>query len=330
MVPQSAAAIASGFCPELHEAEGLSAATITRDAIGYLLKSFSIDKIPRFVRDTSLEDRLDEIIQSCSGVKPARLNMSTGAIMSVAGYNHIKSFETKVFIAAYTMFVSTLDRQDVFESLASHNFHGDLFIGSVQPRDDMLGQLAKLLSTAWDLFPRFSANAILTSTLDFINMCFVENTSHSSIVPASPDSLPFIEYRRIYGTGLGAAYAVFIWEKEQFPDEKIFLKAMPDIMAFVSYVNDIMSFYKEESVGEEGTYITDRARTSSKSHVETLHEVVNETVAAANRVRKLLDEGPARDVWDKFVRNFITFHASSPRYRLREIMDVHYILEDTA
>ncbi|EMD37274.1 hypothetical protein CERSUDRAFT_113927 [Gelatoporia subvermispora B] len=311
------------------DSERESAATATREAIHYLLKSFNINKLPHFERDAALEDRLDEIVQSYAGMKPTRLHMITGSLMSSVAYCHIKSFEARVFISVYTMLLSMLDCPEVFESLASHNFHHDLLSGTVQRGDDMLGQLAKLLSTAWDHFPQFSASAIMSSTLDFLNMCFVENTTDGTLVSASADSLPFIEYRRVYGTGISAAFAVFIWEKDQFPDEKTFLQAMPDIMAFLPYINDIMSFYREESVGEEGTYITDRAYASGKSHLEVLRDVVDDTVAVASRVRKLLGEGPARDAWDVFVKNYIAFHVSTPKYRLREIMDVHYVLEDT-
>ncbi|OCH84681.1 terpenoid synthase [Obba rivulosa] len=312
---------------EMHQAE--SAAVATKDAIGYLLSSFGITELPRFKRDIALENQLAEIVQSYSGLKPTRINIITGAIMSATAYSHIESFETRVFIAVYTMLLGALDCPDVFESLASQTFHRELCSGSVQGGNGILGQLSKLLVTAWDHFPQYSASAILTSTLDFLNMCFVENTSHGSIITPSPDSLPFVEFRRVYGTGISAAYAVFIWEKEQFPDEKVFLQAMPDIMAFLPYVNDIMSFYKEEAAGELGTYITDRAYASGKTHLETLREVVDETVAAATRIRKLLGEGPARDAWDAFVKAYIAFHASTPKYRLHEIMDVHYVLEDT-
>ncbi|EMD37271.1 hypothetical protein CERSUDRAFT_105307 [Gelatoporia subvermispora B] len=277
-----------------------SAATATREAIEYLLKSFNIDKLPHFERDAALEDRLDEIVQSYAGMKPTRLHMITGSLMSSVAYCHIKCFETRVFIAVYTMLLSMLDCPEVFESLASHNFHQDLLSGS-------------------DHFPQFSASAILSSTLDYLNMCFVENTTDGTLVSASADSLPFIEYRRVYCTGVSAAFAVFIWEKDQLPDEKMFLQAMPDIM----------SFYREESIGEEGTYITDRAYASGRSHLETLRDIVDDTVAVANRVRKLLGEGSARDAWDVLVTNYIAFHVSTPKYRLREIMDVHYVLEDT-
>lgn len=91
-----------------------------------------------------------------------------------------------------------------------------------------------------------------------------------------------------------------------------------------------MSFYKEELAGETGTFISDRAQATGKTHAETLREVVDETVAAAKRVRSILGEGAARDTWDTFVTQYIAFHANTSKYRLQEIMDVHYVAEDAA
>lgn len=179
---------------------------------------------------------MNEIAQTYSGLKPPRIHITTGAVMSMTAYSHIQSFETKIFIAVYTMLLGALDCPDVFNSLTSHDFHRNLCGGVVQQETNILGQLAKLLSTAWEHFPQYSASAILSCTLDFMNMCFVENTSHDMVISA--DSLPFVEYRRVYGTGISAAFAVFIWEKSQFPDERVFLQAIPYVMSIPRDLHD--------------------------------------------------------------------------------------------
>lgn len=92
--------------------------------------------------------------------------------------------------------------------------------------------------------------------------------------------------------------------------------------------SDIMSFYKEELAGDQGTYILDRACATGKTHVEALYEVVKDTVEIVKRVRRILGEGSARDTWDTFVPVYIAFHASTPKYRLREIVDVEYLMQD--
>ncbi|EMD37621.1 hypothetical protein CERSUDRAFT_154363 [Gelatoporia subvermispora B] len=99
-------------------------------------------------------------------------------------------------------------------------------------------------------------------------------------------------------------------------------------MLYLSYLNDIMSFYKEEVAGDQGTYVLDRACTTGKMHVEALYEVVDDTVDIVKRVRRIPREGPARDAWDTFVTAYIAFHTNTPKYRLQEIMDVYYLIQD--
>lgn len=84
--------------------------------------------------------------------------------------------------------------------------------------------------------------------------------------------------------------------------------------------SDILSFYKEDLAGDTSSYIHARARVTGKSLHDTLSEVAREVVAALERVKKHLGEGPARDAWDSFERGYVSFHLHNPRYRLREVV----------
>ncbi|EMD33752.1 hypothetical protein CERSUDRAFT_117848 [Gelatoporia subvermispora B] len=139
----------------------------------------------------------------------------------------------------------------------------------------------------------------------------------------SIQSLAFVEYRRIK-TGVGEAYAGYIWDINRFPDEKAFVQAMPDAVLFIQYVNDIMSFYKEELGGDLGTYVQDRALVTRMTSAEVLSHVVDATIASVNSARAVLGNGPARDAWEFFMRGYIAFHLQAPRYLLHEIMDLEY------
>jgi len=55
--------------------------------------------------------------------------------------------------------------------------------------------------------------------------------------------------------------------------------------------------------------------------MDTLHEVIEEAVAADQRIRLILGESDAGYAWDRFVKGFISFHFAVPRYRLSEIVD---------
>ena len=88
--------------------------------------------------------------------------------------------------------------------------------------------------------------------------------------------------------------------------------------------SDILSFYKEEQDGEVTSYIQARARVTGKPPSATLDEVIDEAVAAAQRVRRMLGEGKARKAWDSFERGYISFHAGDPRYRLQDVLGTHW------
>lgn len=93
--------------------------------------------------------------------------------------------------------------------------------------------------------------------------------------------------------------------------------------------SDILSFYKEELAGEKGNYMGDRAITTGKPTLETIRDVIDETIIITERIRKILGEGPAREAWESFAKGWISYHTSSARYRLRELIECQYITIDT-
>ena len=72
--------------------------------------------------------------------------------------------------------------------------------------------------------------------------------------------------------------------------------------------------------GDVDNYVHARARITGKAVVETLHDIVDETAAAATRVRNTLGEGREREAWNSFEQGFIRFHMRDPRYRLGDVL----------
>lgn len=83
-------------------------------------------------------------------------------------------------------------------------------------------------------------------------------------------------------------------------------------------------------MGETNNYVHFRSRVMKKTPHETLCEVTSEVVAAAQRIRETLGEGPARDAWDIFEAGYIRFHFNDPRYRLKEVFGTGYITDGAA
>ncbi|OCH89693.1 terpenoid synthase [Obba rivulosa] len=298
--------------------EQISVAQISNAAISGFLGRLDIT-VPPFERDLKLEQRVDEIMQSWNCPPCPRPYVVTAIDITAMAYKHVQDFEAKAIIVIFTALAITLDDPEILAHLSSENFCLDVATGRIHEDDGWLAEYAKILSGMWTHFPRFSASTIFASGIDFVNGCILENTYHEPVVSAS-----FVEYRR-NKTGICDAYASFIWEAAQFPDEKEYVQAIPEAAAYCNYVNDIMSFYKEELAGETGTYLQDRAKVSGKSPLAALYDLIDDTVAIVERARATLGEGRARKSWEAFVSGYISFHVHSPRYRLAEIIDRKYM-----
>jgi len=279
---------------------------------------------PNFVRDPELEARVKAIIRSWGNEESLRPYVVTALILTVTAYSHISSMDTKVQITIFTTFIIAMDDPAVFNSLESREFSQRMCTGSLQNDPGMLGEFAKVLRGMWAHYTGFSANTIYASALRFVNASMLEGDSVTTAL--SSHALPFIEYKRSM-SATTEAYACFIWEKTKFPDFKAYMQAIPDVMLYISYVNDILSFYKEELAGETANYIHERAFVTGKSVPDTLYDVIDDTVAALERARDILGEGQARAAFENFAAGYIRVHTGNPRYRLQDIVGGEYIID---
>ncbi|PCH34391.1 terpenoid synthase [Wolfiporia cocos MD-104 SS10] len=280
--------------------------------------------LPQYPRDPELEARVRETLSSWGHEKALRPYIITGIMLTITAYSHITDFETKVQIALFTTFIIAMDDPAVLDSIACREFHQAICFGTVQKESGLFNKFNKILQSMWGHYPTFTANTIYASALRFVNAAILEKESAGTAL--SSDSLPYVEYKRSM-TATTEAYACFIWEKSKFPDVKVYMQAIPDVTLYVSYVNDILSFYKEELAGEEDNYIHERATISGKSVIHTLQDVINDTVAAVGRIRDVLGEGEARDAFESFAAGYIGVHTETPRYRLKEITGGQYIMD---
>ncbi|GBE82195.1 predicted protein [Sparassis crispa] len=280
--------------------------------------------IPPYLPDLEVMSRVYKVLQTWDFGDAIRPHVITALTITITAYNHLTDIEAKVQIALFTAITTALDVPVIMNSVSWRDLHTLFLPCSAENRSGLVRELRGILVKMWDHYPPCSASAIFSSVLKFISATIFENETKA--IALSSDGAPFIEYRRAKG-GLPEAYAYFIWEKAKFPDIKVYVQAIPHAMRYINYVNDILSFYKEELEGETGNYIGDRGLVEGKSALEVLREVIDETVGAAERVRRILGEGEARDAWENFVRGYTSFHISSPRYRLQEVVGSRYLID---
>ena len=90
-------------------------------------------------------------------------------------------------------------------------------------------------------------------------------------------------------------------------------------LIYVRY-SDILSFYKEELLGECANYMSILATSSRTPKHVVLKNVADETSAAYNRAMETLSSNPkALEAYRKFGLGFVAFHTSLPRYKLTEL-----------
>ncbi|KAH9923689.1 Trichodiene synthase-domain-containing protein, partial [Fomitopsis serialis] len=300
-----------------------SALLLAQQAVRSFLDNVDVD-LPKYTRDLELERRVNEIVSQLGDERTMRPYVVPATILTITAYAHITDMETKVHVTVFTTFIAIMDDPAFFDGLTPADFHRNMCSGVVQRDPGLLGEFTKVLGRMWDHYPGFTANTIYASALRFINASVMENEWQGETF--CREARPFVEYKRSM-TATTEAYACFIWPIAQFPDYRAYVQAIPDTMLYVSHVNDILSFYKEELAGEKDNYIHERALATGRPTAQVLQELTGETIAAVKRVRYVLRDTDARAAWENFAAGYIRVHTDSSRYRLKDILGGEYLLD---
>lgn len=199
-------------------------AVVAKEAISYFLDRTGLT-VPNIPRDLELEALVDDIITSWGLKDMIHPHEVTANVIAMTAYDHIPNRRTRAHISLYTALLTSMDEPAVLNSLAFDQFHMQFCSGAIQSSDmGMFGRLSHNLVEMWDHYPRFSASAILASTLQFLNATIFQNASGDVLSTFKAES--FLKYRR-FADGVGEAYTVFIWDKETFPDPTVYTEAIP-------------------------------------------------------------------------------------------------------
>ncbi|KAI1126966.1 isoprenoid synthase domain-containing protein [Nemania abortiva] len=177
---------------------------------------------------------------------------------------------------------------------------------------------ADYLRLSYQYYSPIVANFIITSSLNFTNANALEGSE-----------LPFM--RRTTGgenwpyylrdkDGVAEAYVWMTFPKELYPDVSSYMEAIPDMNKYISFVNDILSFYKEEKAGEKDNYMHSRAFYEAKDVYTVFKEVVQESVDAHRRIQVVLcGREPYARAWHEHAMGFVAMHKAMGRYKLHEL-----------
>ncbi|KAJ8508999.1 hypothetical protein ONZ45_g8773 [Pleurotus djamor] len=265
-----------------------------------------------------LQQCLDDVVeQGCSlsestpdapSLRPFAI---AGASLTFFGYGHLKCLETKRYIALYSALVISID--DLYQDAPSlvngfttnYHIHQAQKTPVLQAFDDCLRELPKYFDDA-------QANLIITSSLNAVTAMALEHTLDT--VAASPKAQEFPKFlRELSGTAL--AYSLFIFSRT-VPLE-LYMQALPYMMG------DVLSFYKEELAGEDSNYVSTVASRQGCPKIKVLGELADSVASDYQTAVDILAScTPALEAWKSFANGYTTFHVSSKRYRLGEILQI--------
>ncbi|KAL4803363.1 isoprenoid synthase domain-containing protein [Aspergillus unguis] len=178
------------------------------------------------------------------------------------------------------------------------------------------------LQTLYQYFGYHGADSVLSSTCEYLTETVFEfETANTLQVHRAATKFP--HYLRMR-TGLAAGGIAMICPEREFPESRclpLFNQAMPDLMEFICFINDVFSFYKECIVGEErGNYVYVYARANGIHVEQALEDLAERTVGCVRNTRDILASEPEmlRYVED-YIRGNIVSNVCLPRYRLAEL-----------
>lgn len=145
----------------------------------------------------------------------------------------------KLHIAIYSWLAIYIDDdEDGNEDLAG--FQTRFYNGEPQP-SALLARFAEVLQGMSTHFEPLVANFIVLSTLQFVNATLLERRGEFLSLEHCKEASGWPDYIRDR-SGVPEAYAYFIFPKEQCPDIGGFMQGIPDMMTYINYVNDVLSY----------------------------------------------------------------------------------------
>lgn len=245
-------------------------------------------KVEDSMRDAGLSSEMLERIQPYIG---------SSVNIALTCYAHT-SPKVQEAVALYTSYAITIDD-------LGHEFNNEMkaFVSNLlcgQPSESViLRGFLNVLDSNSSQFGQFGGNMIVKSSLDFICGCYLEierecreshNTSSMHDTAKAPE---YAEYLRIK-TGVAEAYAFFLFAEELFVEDELlhaYLPAIPYIVQYFNYVNDLFSFYKEAN--EKANYVNNYAAAHNISPLESLDVLCKRTVHIYHTIRAILEPNEA-------------------------------------
>ncbi|KAJ5096938.1 terpenoid synthase [Penicillium angulare] len=280
-------------------------------------------QIPDLEFDTKLKVRVEDSLES-HGVSRrfiAKVEPCISTATKITSFSYpFASAEVQEAIALYAAYVISID--DTLEEMTSHleSYGTELVLGQTH-RHELLRGFTSLLSNQQRLFGKFGGDMVIKNSIEFISSVIIEQRQNG--LRLSHDTSDYLDYFRIK-TGVAESFAFFCFPENINPENQDLAKyitAIPSINSFLGYVNDMLSFYKEEL--EEGDcpgYIESHAKVHGTTLLQSLDQLRVKTVDEIRKIRSILsDDAIMLERINQFIHGYIFYHLCASRYRLNEL-----------
>ncbi|KIJ36042.1 hypothetical protein M422DRAFT_179866 [Sphaerobolus stellatus SS14] len=151
---------------------------------------------------------------------------------------------------------------------------------------------ASYMLKLYDHYEPYVGDAMIMSSCTFIDGSCLEVRALSKRVSTKRDAKLWPYYVRSL-SGISGFYSYACFPKRDHPDVIDYVQAIPEILVFTNFLNDVLSYYKEEMDGELHNYCQMMSRVSGEDPLKILQDVSDETVAVAKRAATILKDSPA-------------------------------------
>ncbi|GKZ73714.1 terpene cyclase [Aspergillus niger] len=223
-------------------------------------------------------------------------------------------------IALYATYVISIDdiTNEILPDLECYG--SQLALGQSQ-RHELLRGFTRFLGDQPRVFGAFGGDMIIKGTMEFIASAVIEQNQDA--FQLSRDSSDYLIYFRAK-TGVAEPFAFFCFPEDINPEDRDlqkYVSAIPSIMLFLGYVNDLLSFYKEELKEEDSPgFVQSYAKVHDSTALHALQQLRHETIKEVRKIRRMLsNDVQMAERINQFIYGYIFYHLCTGRYRLTEL-----------
>ncbi|KAJ5466234.1 terpenoid synthase [Penicillium desertorum] len=279
---------------------------------------------PDLKLDMGLKTRVENSLES-HGISRGLIDqigmcISTATKITCCAFPFV-SHEAKEAIALYASYVITIDdlTSDILPDL--ENYVTQLILRQSH-QHELLRGFTNFLGTQGELFGQFGGDMIVKGSMEFVSAAVIEQRRDKQLrlPPEASDYLVFFRAK----TGVAEPFAFFCFPEDTNPEDRDlagYIAAIPSIMLFLGYVNDLLSFYKEErKAGDCPGFIQAHAKLHGFTSFQSLYQLRNETIKEVQKVRSILSKNALMaEHINQFIHGYIFYHLCSERYKLDDL-----------